>query len=292
MDITLNSQPLVSVYIPSKNRQKLLALAIESITKQSYQNIEILVVDDGSTDDTFEYLQSLTQHMPNLRIFKNKKSLGACASRNLAIEHAKGEFVTGLDDDDLFLPERISSLVSAYDDRYAFICSSAIWDYGNRTRIIDRLETEVTLDKQLSYNEATSQVLVKKERIINIGGFDESFVACQDYDLWTRLIIEYGSAYRIGEPSYVVNDTGSSQRMISNPNSVKGYEQYFEKHGHLMSGTNILNQEFMRLRRCNEVMSLGQLIRHIGQGYFYSKLRYYLSSNFSFIRMLHRKYYK
>ena len=288
----MSSYPLVSVYIPSKNRQHLLSIALDSVRQQSYPSIEILVVDDGSTDNTFDYLTHLASELTNLRIFKNEKSIGACASRNIAIKHAKGDFVTGLDDDDTFLPNRIETLMNAYNDKYAFVCSSMLWDYGKNKRLIDAKEREISLSAQLDYNEATSQILTKKSRILEVGGFDEHFVSCQDYDLWTRLIIKYGNAFRIAAPSYIVNDTGSSERMIKGPDSVKGYYQYLEKHQHLMTETNKKNQKFMRIRRRLEVLSFGDLIHQIGSGHFYSKFRYFLSSNFTFVQALHQKFYK
>jgi glycosyltransferase involved in cell wall biosynthesis len=287
-----SSLPLVSVYIPTKNRQALLATCIDSVLQQTYPNIEILIVDDGSTDNTFEFLTDLANKHNNIVIFKNEVSKGACAARNIAIKQANGEFVTGLDDDDMFLPNRIANLVAAYDDNYSFVCSSMYWDYGKKKRIIDAKAGRITLAQQLSYNEATSQVLVKKERVLSVGGFDEQFVACQDYDLWTRLMIKYGTAYRIATPSYIVNDTGSSERMIGNTNSVKGYLQYFDKHQHLMNETNIKNQQFMRIRRRRDVLSFKELVKQIGSGHFYSKLRYFLSSNFRLIQQLHQKHYK
>jgi glycosyltransferase involved in cell wall biosynthesis len=288
----MSLHPLVSVYIPSKNRQKLLSKAIDSVLQQTYPNIEILIVDDGSTDNTFEFLTLLAKENSFIHVFKNKKSIGACAARNIAINHANGQFITGLDDDDLYLPNRIASLVDAYDDKYAFVCSSMYWDYGRKQKIIDATESEVTLEKQLSYNEATSQILVERSRVLSVGGFDEEFVACQDYDLWTRLLIKYGSGYRIPQPTYVVNDTGSSQRMIKSTNSVKGYFQFLDKHQHLMSEANKKNQEFMRLVRCSQVMRISELYQQIGTGHFYSKLRYFLSSNFIFIQNLRDKHYK
>lgn len=287
-----SSLPLVSVYIPTKNRQALLANAIDSILQQTYPNLEILVVDDGSTDNTFDFLTQLACKHNNIVIIKNEVSKGACAARNIAIKQAKGEYVTGLDDDDMFLPNRIECLVSAYKDEYAFVCSSMYWDYGKKKRTIDVKEGPITLAEQLSYNEATSQVLVKKERVISIGGFDEQFVACQDYDLWTRLLIHYGAAFRTATPTYIINDTGSSERMIGNTNSVEGYLQYFDKHQHLMSKANIKNQKFMRIRRRRDVLSIKELVEQIGSGHFYSKLRYYFSSNFKLIQQLHQKRYK
>lgn len=284
--------PLVSIYMPTKNRLDLLKRAIHSVVEQSYPNIELLIVDDGSTDETYAYLTELSNNMPNLIIFRHEQSTGACVARNLAIKHARGEFITGLDDDDLFLPERISSLMQAYDDKYAFVCSSMWWDYGAKKRLIDATELTFGLSEQLSYNEATSQILVKRERVVELGGFDESFVACQDYDLFTRLIETYGDAFRIATPTYIVNDTGSSERMISSPKSVKGYQQFLDKFEHLMSNSNKKNQAFMRLRREKKTMPVTMLIQQLGSGQFKAKFRYYLSSNFALVRALHQKYYK
>lgn len=284
--------PLVSVYIPSKNRQKLLSIALDSVRQQTYPNIEILVVDDGSTDGTYDYLTELSNELPHLRIFKNEKSIGACAARNIAIKHAQGDFVTGLDDDDVFLPNRIETLINAYDDKYAFVCSSLFWDYGKKKRLVDSIECDISLSEQLSYNEATTQILVKKSRILAVGGFDESFVSCQDYDLWTRLIIEYGDARRIAVPSYILNDTGSSQRMTSDQKSIKGWYQYLEKHQHLMTDVNKKNQKFLRMRKRLEVLSFTELIHQIGSGHSYSKIRYFLSSNFDLIRKIRDGFYK
>jgi len=289
--MTSNS-PLVSVYMPTKNRCQLLKRAISSIQAQSYPTIEIIIVDDGSTDDTQDYLRALQEDNDNVTVLRNEQSAGACASRNRAIAIAKGEFITGLDDDDEFLPDRIQSLYDAYQDKYAFVCSAMWWDYGKRKRLIDAKEQVITISQQLDYNEATTQIFTKTERMRALAGFDEAFVACQDYDFWTRLIVQYGSAFRIAKPSYVINDTGSSERMIGNPKSVKGYQQYFEKHGHLMSERNKLNQTFMVIRRKRERLTIGQLFRQLKAGHLISKGRYFLSSNFSFAKKLHQRWYK
>lgn len=286
------TEPLVTVYMPTKNRRVLLERALNSIFTQTYSNIEIIVVDDGSTDDTVSYLQHLSDTRHQFRFYSNEESRGACVARNIAIRQANGFYITGLDDDDLFLPDRIASLVENYDSNYAFICSSAWWDYGKKKRLIDASEMDITLSNQLSYNEATTQVLVETSRLKAVGGFDESFVACQDYDLWTKLIVEYGAAKRIANPSYVINDTGSSVRMISSPKSVRGYHQFMAKYKHLMNSDNIKNQQFMVLRREAKPMSFSMLISQLGSSHFMSKLRYFLSSNFRVIKTLHSKFYK
>lgn len=93
---------LISIYIPTHNRRKLLERAVKSVQQQTYLNIELIIVDDGSSDSTWDYLNDIANK--NIRIFKHEQPLGACAARNLAIKHAKGKFITGLDDDDEFQP--------------------------------------------------------------------------------------------------------------------------------------------------------------------------------------------
>src|SRR5690606_21493496 len=111
---TLEERPLVTVYIPTYNRLNLLRLAVVSVLNQDYENIELIVVDDGSSDGTVEFLSVLSAKESGVRYLVNEKNAGACVSRNRAIEIARGEFVTGLDDDDYFFPERIRLFVEAW----------------------------------------------------------------------------------------------------------------------------------------------------------------------------------
>lgn len=281
MSLVENNTALVSVYMPTKDRLELLKRAVNSVFSQTYQNIELIICNDGSSDDTELYLESLQPKGPvkAVKILSNESPQGACNARNKAINLARGVFVTGLDDDDKFLPTRIASLVDHYDPNYAFVCSAMIWDYGKKQRVIDKKPGIYPLASQLSYNEATTQVLVEKERVISVGGFDESFVACQDYDLWTRLIKKYGPLKRIAEPSYIINNTSSTQRMTANPKSVQGYEQFQAKHGYLMNWKNKQNQHFMKLRRQRKRYPLYLFILHLCSGHLIAKTRYFVGSN-------------
>ena len=106
--------PLVSIYIPTKNRLKLLKRAINSVRAQTYPNTEIIIVDDGSTDGTKEYLKTLEKES-NIVVIYRDKSYGATDARNLAIKKSKGDFLTGLDDDDFILPDRIEYFVNFWE---------------------------------------------------------------------------------------------------------------------------------------------------------------------------------
>ena len=92
-----NDSPLVSIYIPTYNRLDILKRAIRSVLDQSYAKLELIVVDDCSTDSTNEYLEDLSKRDFRLVHLRNSDNQGACVSRNRAIEYARGEFITGLE---------------------------------------------------------------------------------------------------------------------------------------------------------------------------------------------------
>ena len=102
---------LVSIYLPTRNREALLRRAINSVLTQTYTTLELIVVDDGSTDGTHTYLDTVRTGDSRIQVIRNEVSLGAPLSRNLAIRAARGEFITGLDDDDYFHPQRLATLV-------------------------------------------------------------------------------------------------------------------------------------------------------------------------------------
>lgn len=105
--------PLVTVFIPTHNRAHLIRRAVLSVIDQTYKNIEIIIVNDGSSDNTPDVLNSLKLEYNNIHIFQHEKAKGACAARNLAIRNATGQYITGLDDDDEFLPHRITDFINS-----------------------------------------------------------------------------------------------------------------------------------------------------------------------------------
>lgn len=286
----MNTDPLVSVYIPTHNRCHLLRRAVESVLNQSYKNIELLIVDDASSDDTNRYLTTLSHASIKIYKFRQKVAQGACVARNLAIKHANGKFITGLDDDDEFLPHRVAHFVKNYDPNYAFFCTGFFWDYGKRARLVNNEAMTINLAKQLNYNYATNQVFVETRRLLVINGFDETFVACQDYDTWTRLIKEFGNAKRIEGVSYIIHREDNVKRISVPGNWLKGHEQFMAKHGDDMTDDNITNQLFRCLIAKRQRLTLVQLFRQVQAGLVSQKVRYFLSSNLQFFSSI-RKYF-
>lgn len=226
-------RPLVSVIIPTHNRANLLRRAINSALSQDYNNIEIIVVDDHSTDETEKVMQGILQCCPSVRYLRLTDNYGANAARNLGIRATKGHFICGLDDDDEFHPERIRRLVAEYDEAYAFVFS------GYRDIMEDKITIRIpakeafSLDDILGLNLVGNQVLTTRQKILAVGGYDESLPAAQDYDLWIRLLERYGKAACVRLPLYSVY-YHSGETISKSPKKTKGYFAVYKKHKHMM----------------------------------------------------------
>jgi glycosyltransferase involved in cell wall biosynthesis len=275
-----NTSPLISVYMPSKNRGPMLKRAIDSVLSQDYANFELVVVDDGSTDETPKLLADYQSKYDNVRFYRNETSAGVGAARNLAIEKSKGMYITGLDDDDCFYPNRLSSLMAAYEDKYAFVCSSVIWDFGHRRKLADKKAMVFNLSQQLSYNHATTQVLVLRERMLAIGGFDCDLVARIDYDAWTCLMERFGDAKRINVPSYLLSREDGVERITTSERNIQGNHQFVEKHRANMSVSNLDNQAFWDMYAQQKPFGLVALLKQIWAGQVMIKLKYFIRINF------------
>jgi len=241
-------QPLVSIYIPTKNRPDMLRRAVFSCLTQTYTKLEILIVDDGSDEAAIQTMQKLQKQDSRIVLLSTDNVKGACAARNIAIFAATGEFVTGLDDDDEFEPTRIDSLVHAWasHSNIGFICTgyqvitkTGGYRYGSKQRFISEQDL-------LFANYVGNQLFCPAAHMRGIGGFDESMPSCQDYDAWIRLSEHYGGGVRIKQTSYIVHQEHDSPRISAHRNRVKGYDILLSKHRSKMSEAQHRSQLFYR----------------------------------------------
>lgn len=274
--MTQQQLPLISVYMPTFNRVNMAIRAIESVLAQDYPNLELLVVDDASSDDTWQVLTNKYVNDDRVRLFRQATGQGACAARNRAIAEARGEFVTGIDDDDEFLPQRLSSLYQAYDDKYSCVCSGYIWDYGSVQKQLFAYQQVVTLTQLLDLHTLSNQALVKRERMLQLGGFDTGLAAFQDYDMWVRVVQAFGPALRIAEPSYKVNVGHELGRITNSPKRLDAHKQFVAKHRVHMTERNLQNQMFYRQSMEHIPLTLAQLLSSSRYGLLKLKWRYYL----------------
>ncbi|WP_423760190.1 glycosyltransferase [Burkholderia sp. NLJ2] len=217
----------VAIIIPTRNRRALLARALQSVFCQTYAQIEVIVVNDGSTDDTRAFLDALAAREARLTVRHNERSMGAPAARNLAIGLSDAGFVTGLDDDDEFLPTRIESLVSAWHalDRRSgnvacLFTESVMFDGVTRAVTRDRKES-VSYPDLFRHNFIGNQIFCPTQRVRAIGCYDTALPAWQDLDLFMRITKTYGSARRISDASYVCYADDRPDRISKNSASLR-----------------------------------------------------------------------
>jgi hypothetical protein len=183
----------VSVVIPIHNRENLIAGAVRSVVEQKIPNLEILVIDDGSTDRSGEAARAADDR---ITVIRRARAGGPSAARNAGIAVAKGEWIAFLDSDDRWLTGSLEARLAAAERDAGTVLVSAdasAWD-GERV-LSERLLGTPPIDPQsdpfprlLAGNFViTSTVLARKEAVIAAGGFSEDLRYCEDYDLWLRL---------------------------------------------------------------------------------------------------------
>jgi glycosyltransferase involved in cell wall biosynthesis len=224
------SKTVVSVYVVTFNRAKKLARCLDSIISQTFKSFEIIIVDNGSSDEThkvLEHYKSLHNNLSYILLGENK---GACYARNVAIRASKGIYVTGVDDDDEWLPERIKVMLSAYSDEYSAIYADDFF-IGKKTIKKNKKPKLVNLESMKYQNFVGNQVLTRRNRFIEAGLFDETLVAAQDYDMWFRLIEKYGPAKNVCEALQRIHVDGDD-RITKSKHKKHGYYCFYKKHKH------------------------------------------------------------
>lgn len=212
----------VSIYIPTRNRRSLLERALQSVIKQTHNDLEIIVVDDASTDDTGLYLDSIRAIEPRLIVIHSDHPNGAPAARNRAITIASGQFITGLDDDDEFTPTRIASLLESWsglgDDAAhvsGLFTQSMMTDGQSSFPTTDR-KNEVRYEDLFYHNFIGNQIFCPTPHLRAVGGFDESMPALQDLELFMRLVRKFGPARLTPDYSYVCYVDDGRERISKN----------------------------------------------------------------------------
>jgi glycosyltransferase involved in cell wall biosynthesis len=235
-DAKAEATPKVSVYIPTKNRPVMLKRAIDSVLAQDYPNVEVVVSDDGSTDNTPEFMDDYCKQYNNIIYLRSETSHGACHARNKAILASTGEFITGLDDDDRFTPDRIRQFVEEYRPGDSYLCS--LFNNFDGDRFIPSRYYQKTIDRNRIFrrNCVGNQIFVKKQDLLdNDLLFDERFPAWQDYDFFTNLIIHLGPARRIFVRSYIMHTDHDKERITNPKRILQGYRLYISKYRQLMT---------------------------------------------------------
>lgn len=262
MSKLIDSNPLVTVYIPTYNRVKLLERAVNSVLKQTYKHLEVIIVDDCSTDGTEDYLKRLKEKETRVRYILKEKNLGACNSRNMAIKDARGLFVTGLDDDDYFEKDRIEFFLNAANSNE---------DEAYYTNIKLKVSENVMLspsflskfkrssfksyEKLLKQNFIGNQIFIKTDILRKSGGFDESFKAWQDLECWYNLMRTQSIKMNLLTQATQVIDISHEHERITKKNVqnvMAAFKQFSQKHN---------------LNKMQQIILRGQLIQYMPEDF-------------------------
>ncbi|MEH8015835.1 glycosyltransferase [Rheinheimera muenzenbergensis] len=239
--------PLVTIYIPTHNRPQMLARALVSAVEQDYSNIEIIVVDDGSTEENFAKVAELCSNYSNVLLLRQSKASGACAARNLAINSARGQFITGLDDDDEFTSGRITAFVSQWFkfSQPSLLCTGYCFILRGGSAIQSgRRAMQIDAARVLHVNDIGNQVFTRTDYLQQISGFDPVLEACQDYDVWIRLILKFGIGYRLALVNYIVHQEHDSPRISQFDKRLRGHNQLIEKYRNVFTPEQLNSQKF------------------------------------------------
>jgi glycosyltransferase involved in cell wall biosynthesis len=183
--------PLISVIIPTFNSGALVCSAIESAIKQTYQPLEIILVDDGSTDGTPELVRKFNGNI----VYVRQENKGVASARNTGIGLARGEFIAFLDADDQWLPEKIAKQLEAFKRNAevgAVHSDLWYWHPGTGNKLARKLGREkFTGDCYANFfgenRVLTSSIMVRKACFDKVGLFDENLRLAEDWDMWARI---------------------------------------------------------------------------------------------------------
>lgn len=189
---TMPKTPRVTVFIPVHNRERYVRVAVNSILDQTFEDFELLVVDDGSTDGTRAALDAYSD--PRLRVVSNERNLGIPATRNRGLELARGEYIALLDSDDHAYPRRLERQVRFLDDRPE-IAQVGSWCsfMDSEGEMLDRIRRQ-PLDPDdvhahmLFHCPIINRTVLARTAVLRDQGYDTDFPRCQDYEMHARLV--------------------------------------------------------------------------------------------------------
>lgn len=218
---------LVSIILPTYNCARFLSDSLGSVLSQTYDRYEIIVVDDGSTDNTKEVLNAFLQKIKYIDLGQNR---GLPAARNIGIQSAQGTYIAFLDADDLWLPEKLQTDVEYFTQhpdvsmvysRHMNIDEQGVVLDGGTKRRLPSGNIFIRLFSEQNFI-VPSSVVVRKEVFATAGLFDEQLFNCQDWDMWLRIAF-YFKVAGINKP--LVQYRHNPHSLSKNRNNVLKYQK-------------------------------------------------------------------
>ena len=210
---SVSSPPIVSVVVPTYNRAEWLDSTLRSVLKQTFIDFELIVVDDGSTDDT----ENVVQSFPRVQYVRLQENRGVSGARNTGLSRAIGRYICFLDSDDLWCERKLEVQVGWMESNadYPVCYTDEIW--------IRRGVRVNPMNKHRKYSGdifrhclplcivSPSSAMLRASLFDEVGAFDESLPACEDYDLWLRIAVKY--PFHFIEEPLIIKQGGHSDQL-------------------------------------------------------------------------------
>ena len=228
----------VSVIIPTFNRFSLISRAIDSVLNQTIKPFEIIVVDDGSSDNTSTFIKN---NYKSVKLIK-QKNLGVSKARNVGIKNSSGDWIALLDSDDEWKKNKLEVQIKSLSeyDYYSVCHTNEIW-IRNGIRVNQKKRHQKyggdIFDKCLDICRISPSSIIFKKNIINdVGWFDEGLSICEDYDLWLRITANFKILF-IDKP-LVIKYGGHSDQLSKSVNGIEAYR--IKSLENLLSNTKLI----------------------------------------------------
>lgn len=197
------SIPTLSVVMPTFDAAEYIERSLESVLSQSFEDFELIIIDDGSTDGTIELIEERNDE--RIRLIEREDESGITSALNRGIEESSGKYIARHDADDWSTPERFDKQVTYFETHrdVALVGTGAyLVDKDGRRITKRRVLKDPSVEDLTDHNEFIhGSVMMCREPLVNLGGYDERFLTAEDYDLWLRLADQYSVA-NIDEPLY------------------------------------------------------------------------------------------
>jgi glycosyltransferase involved in cell wall biosynthesis len=230
----MKKNPTVSVVIPTYNREQLIGRSIKSVLSQTYQDFEIIVVDDASTDNTKEVINSFNDD--RIRYVRHKQNRGEATARNTGIKVARGEYIASQDSDDVWFPQKLAKQIELLQNTSpkVGVAYTGFWKIENNEKTyipfswVNQKEGDIHRELLKGNFIGSPATLIKKECFKKVGMFDERLFHLVDWEMWLRVSKYYHFKF-IDEPLLVAHY--DSDNVSTNQNEfIKSQELILKKH--------------------------------------------------------------
>lgn len=221
--------PKVSVVMPVYNCVAYIKQSVESILAQTFTDFEFFIIDDHSTDGTYEYLQTLTD--ARIQLIRKPQNSGYTVSLNMGLDMAKGEYVARMDGDDIALPERFAKQVSFMDNRKdVAVCGTCYRILGTDTIIQMPLTNEAAKIVSIMHVPVAHPTVFIRHSVLTNHQFiyNEKLAPAEDYDLWTR-ILEVGKIENLPEVLLLYRQHSQQESMTKYKNLIESAVEIRQK---------------------------------------------------------------